>query len=93
MESYGDKSRHGRYREICVNTGDNLAAPQGFEPRYADPELMDRLAKILGSMLKNQALTSNSSPARKHFDGTEKARFSSQRIEAYGTFMAHFLAR
>jgi hypothetical protein len=37
-ESHGDTRRHGRYAGRCVNTGDNLAAPQGFEPRYADPE-------------------------------------------------------
>jgi hypothetical protein len=24
--------------KTSLNTGDNLAAPQGFEPRYADPE-------------------------------------------------------
>jgi len=28
------------YWERCVNTGESLAAPQGFEPRYADPEFV-----------------------------------------------------
>jgi hypothetical protein len=42
-ESYGDTRLHGRCAGMCLNTGDYLAAPQGFEPRYADPELMDHI--------------------------------------------------
>jgi hypothetical protein len=36
--SIGDMALEGDIEERCVNTGDYLAAPQGFEPRYADPE-------------------------------------------------------
>jgi hypothetical protein len=40
---YGHGGHHGNIRTQCiqncrVNTGAYLAAPQGFEPRYADPE-------------------------------------------------------
>jgi len=38
-----------------------LAAPQGFEPRYADPELLDGRVKIPRLALTNQQLTLNSS--------------------------------
>jgi len=30
------------YWKGCVNTGENFGCLQGFESRYADPELMDR---------------------------------------------------
>jgi hypothetical protein len=32
------RSEQGDILKTSVNTGINLAAPQGFEPRYADPE-------------------------------------------------------
>jgi hypothetical protein len=35
-----ETGERGMYRESGVNTGERLAAPQGFEPRYADPEFV-----------------------------------------------------
>jgi hypothetical protein len=37
-DQIADTAGHRIYRERRVNTGEDLAAPQGFEPRYADPE-------------------------------------------------------
>src|ERR1700741_1333790 len=42
------KLAHNRLRALMIsrmNTGEELAAPQGFEPRYADPESMYRFVR------------------------------------------------
>jgi len=45
-----------------------LAAPQGFEPRYADPELMDHIGDKPGFHADNSITCLQLKPARKHFD-------------------------
>jgi hypothetical protein len=67
----------------------DLAAPQGFEPRYADPELMDHIDEEPGLMLTIQSLTQTQARTEALSRGIEKARFSSYWIKAYGTFTAH----
>ena len=42
--------------------------PQGFEPRYADPELMDHVRENLGFHADNSITYLQLKPARKHFD-------------------------
>ena len=37
-ENLADKAVAGCFHGTRMNTGEELAAPQGFEPRYADPE-------------------------------------------------------
>src|SRR5438067_2301352 len=41
-EQGGDRRRDRVLSKTRMNTGWNLAAPQGFEPRYADPESVAR---------------------------------------------------
>jgi hypothetical protein len=43
-ENVADIGGHGIYQESGINTGEKLAASQGFEPRYADPE-SNRISK------------------------------------------------
>jgi hypothetical protein len=61
-----------------------LAAPQGFEPRYADPELMDHIKEKLGFHAENSITCLQLKPARKHFDVVLKrlalARSESKRM-------------
>ena len=45
-----------------------LAAPQGFEPRYADPELMDHIGDNPWFPADNSIICHRLKPARKHFD-------------------------
>jgi hypothetical protein len=61
-----------------------LAAPQGFEPRYADPELMDHIKENPGFHADNSIICLQLKPARKHFDVVLKrlalARSESKRM-------------
>jgi hypothetical protein len=47
---------------------EGMAAPQGFEPRYADPELMDQRNENPGFHADNSITCLQLKPARKHFD-------------------------
>jgi hypothetical protein len=46
----------------------HLAAPQGFEPRYADPELMDCMGENSWLHTDYSITYHQLKPARKHFD-------------------------
>jgi hypothetical protein len=59
----------------------DLAAPQGFEPRYADPELMDHIKENTGFHAENSITCLQLKPARKHFDVVVK-RLALVRMES-----------
>jgi hypothetical protein len=74
----------GRKSDSTFQCGANLAAPQGFEPRYADPELMDHTGENPGFDADNSITYHQLKPARKHFDEVLKrlglARSESKRM-------------
>ena len=55
MAGITETAGYSAFQESRIDTGDYLAAPQGFEPRYADPES----AVLPLNEGANQQLTSN----------------------------------
>ena len=66
----------------------DLAAPQGFEPRYADPELSGEGERFSDDLFLIQSLASAKARTEARFVSIKKARIGAYRFEAYGTVMA-----
>jgi hypothetical protein len=60
-----DRAFHWDYRKSLIL---DWLPPQGFEPRYADPELMDHIDENPWFHADNSITCLQPKPARKHFD-------------------------
>src|SRR5439155_22713976 len=68
---------------------EKLAAPQGFEPRYADPELMDRIGENPWFHADKSITYLQLKPARKHFDEVLKWRDLSHTVSKRTAHLRH----
>jgi hypothetical protein len=71
----------------------DLAGPQGFEPRYADPELMDRKGRNSWFHADESIAYLQRKPARKHFAEVLKRLDLAHTVSKRTAHLSHTFSR